>query len=337
MSDPESTSTARGHPGPDRPRICVLGSFNMDLVVRAPVYPARGQTIVGTRFGAFPGGKGANQAVAAARMGAQVAMVGAVGDDAFGREFLATLAAEHVDTSRVLVRQGVPTGVGVIVIDESPGAGAANTIVVALGANLTLTPADADAARDAIAGTDVLLMQLETPLETVTRAAQIAREAGTTVILNAAPIRPVGADLIASVDAIIMNEEEGEALCGPLPLGDAKAGAERLATIGPDCAVVTLGERGAVAAVRAEPVQVPTFAINPVDTVGAGDAFCGAFACRWAEHQIGGGRTGVDAMAVMDAMCWGCAAGAIAVTRHGAIPSLPTRAEVVAMLRQHPK
>src|SRR5262249_22888673 len=157
--------------------------------------------------------------------------------------------------------------------------------------------ADADAARSVIAASDVLLMQLENPLETVTRAAAIAREAGTTVILNAAPAQPVPSYLLADLDAIIMNEEEAQAVCVRCALDDHRAAAQTLSALGPRCAVVTLGPRGALAVVDGQPSRIEPFAAKPIDTVGAGDAFCGTFACRWAEQQV---RGGLDPMGIID-------------------------------------
>jgi ribokinase len=303
----------------------------MDLVVRAPRYPRRGENLIALSLARFPGGKGANQAVAAARLGARVSMIGAVGDDPFGREFLSLLAQEGIDATHVRVRQGEQTGVGLITIDESPGAEAANTIIVALGANASLLPADADAGAARIAEADVLLLQLENPPQTVARAAAIARDAGTTVILNAAPAQAVDTALMANVDALILNEEEARAVCPGLDVEALSAAAPAVAALGPRCVVVTLGRRGAWAVIDGEPAQVEPFAVAAIDTVGAGDAFCGAFAARWAQEQA---RGGIDRAGILDAATWGCAAGALAVTRRGAIPSLPLRNEVVDLLRR---
>lgn len=303
----------------------------MDLVVRSPRFPRPGETLAAKSFGRFPGGKGANQAIAAARTGAAVSMIGAVGDDAFGREFLETLRRDGVDVSHVRTAEDLPTGVGLIVIDEAPDAGAANTILVALGANLAVEPAHVDAARAVISRCDVLLMQLENPMPAVARAAEIARDSGATVMLNAAPAAKVPPEVLSNVDVLVMNEHEGAAMCGPLQLDEPEALAAKLATIGPEVVILTLGGAGALASVRGRAVVVPAFPVTPVDTVGAGDAFCGAFACRWAEQQVGGS---LDQIAIMDALCWGCAAGAICVTRQGAIPSLPSRSEVAERLRR---
>ncbi len=347
----------------DRPRICVLGSINMDLVVRTTRLLAAGETILGGPFEMFPGGKGANQAVAAARMGAEVVLVGRVGDDEHGRRMIDVLRGEGVDVSRVGVAAGMATGVGLITVVESavqgtshgsPAVGAEervdgedagraaapggeNTIVVASGANAAVNPADVDGARESVAHADVLLMQLEVPIETVVRAAGVARDAGTTVILNAAPGRPLPMDLLASTDVLLVNESEAAILAGPGARHNASGAGEtltRLRNTGVQTVVMTLGSRGSAYAHGAERGEAAAFAVEAVDTVAAGDAFAGTLATRWAEHQAGGGRAGLDAMAVLDILCWANAAGALACTRRGAIPSLPTRAEVVGMLRQ---
>lgn len=288
----------------------MLGSLNMDLVVRAVRLPGTGETIPGGPFETHPGGKGANQAVAAARMGAEVAMIGRVGDDEHGRRMSEALRAEGIDVSRI-APANAPTGVALITVADD----GENTIVVAGGANAVLTPEDVDAARGSIAGADVLLMQLESPLEAVVRAAALARDAGTTVILNAAPAGPLPMDLVTSVDVLVVNESEAAILAGR---GDADT-LVRLRNTGVHSVILTLGARGAAYAHGPERGEAAGFHVEAVDTVGAGDAFTGALAARWAGHQIGAQQT---------------AAGAIACTRPGAIPSLPTRAEVLDLLRR---
>lgn len=337
-----------------RARICTLGSINMDLVARAPRLPRPGETLLGSAFSTSPGGKGANQAVAAARMSADVSFIGAVGDDPHGREMLALLSSEGIDTSRILTRPGIPTGIAAITVGDD----GENTIVVAPGANATLTPADIDAARPLIAAADILLMQLEVPLDAVIRGAELAHDLGATVILNAAPAHTLPAALLANIDILVVNETEALAAAASLaaspfapsrPLDPAEpsplldeldALIARLGTLGIPAAVLTAGARGALfSRGREPPGRIPACPASPVDTVGAGDAFCGALAVRLAEHQIGGQRTaepGPDRMSIMDSVCWACAAGALATTKPGAIPSLPTRAEVIRLLRMQP-
>jgi ribokinase len=314
--------------GEDRVRICILGSINMDLVVRAPRLPGAGETVLGGPFEASPGGKGANQAVSAARMGASVSMLGRVGDDGYGRAMLATLRESGVDVSAVDSLTGEATGIALITVSAE----GENTIVVAPGANGAITPADIDAARSAINGADVLLVQLEVPTPAVLRAAQIARESGVTVILNAAPGAALPEELVLGTDVLVVNRTEGAIVAGLGASTRCEAVLARLAALGPGTVVMTLGAEGSLH-VRGSGAVHPTeaFAVEPVDTVGAGDAFCGALAVRWAEHQVGGAS--FDEMTMLDIMAWASAAGALAATRRGAIPSLPTRREVAAVLK----
>lgn len=300
-------------------RVTVVGSLNMDLVVRAPRIPRPGETIIGGEFRTVPGGKGANQAVAAARLGAQVAMVGRVGGDAFGGLLLENLAAAGVDHTFVTRDVEAATGVALIEVDDA----GQNSIVVVSGANMRLAPADVEAAAAAIGVADVLLLQLESPLETVTRAAQVAHARGVTVILNPAPARPVPAGLLGLVDVLIPNESETALLTG-LPVGDqeeAQAAAAALRRMGVATVILTLGERGALLAYEGGAELFPAFDVTPVDTTAAGDAFVGGLAVALAE-----GRP------LQEAVRWGNAAGALATTRLGAQPSLPTRQALDDML-----
>jgi len=303
-----------------RARIVVVGSLNMDLVVGAPKIPAPGETVIGGDLQTFPGGKGANQAVAAARLGAQVAMVGRVGDDAFGAQLRQTLENDGVDLAYVQTTAVTPSGVALIVVD----AAGQNSIVVASGANMRLTPADVEAAAPAIRAADVLALQLESPLETVQRAAELARAHGVTVILNPAPARPLPPELLALVDVLIPNESETAALTG-LPVTSADeltAAADCLRAQGVGAVILTLGARGALLAAEGVTRRFPAFPVDQVvDTTAAGDAFVGGLATAVAEKQP------LDA-----AIAWGNAAGALAVARAGAQPSLPTRAAVEALL-----
>jgi len=301
--------------------VAVVGSLNMDLVARAPRIPQPGETIIGRDFHTLPGGKGANQAVAAARLGAKVAMVGRVGGDAFARPLLDNLAAAGVDHTFVVQDPGAATGVALIVVD----AAGQNSIVVASGANMRLSPADVEAAETVIAAADVLLLQLETPLETVIRAAQIARAHGVTVILNPAPARPLPPALLSLVDVLVPNESETALLTG-LPLDsrarvEAAAGALRGSGVG--AVILTLGEHGALLA-QAGGVQVfPAFTVTAVDTTAAGDAFMGGLSLALAEgHSLAEG------------IRWGNAAGALAATQLGAQPSLPTRRAVEKLMTE---
>jgi ribokinase len=300
-------------------RVAVVGSLNMDLVARSPRIPQPGETIIGGDYKNVPGGKGANQAVAAARLGARVSMVGRIGRDAFGDQILGDLAADGVDTSFVLQEEGMPTGVALIVVDDA----GQNSIVVASGANMRLSPADVDAATTAIADADALLLQLESPLETVIRAAEVARDHGVTVTLNPAPARVLPVQLLAAVDVLIPNESETALLTG-MPVdsqGQAEAAAAALLQLGVGAVVLTLGSRGALLAQQGNRQLVPAFQVQPVDTTAAGDAFVAALAVALAED-----------LGIADAVRWANAAGALATTVLGAQPSLPSRAAVEQLL-----
>lgn len=298
-----------------RPRICVVGSLNMDLVIQTPELPVPGQTVLGGPFATHPGGKGANQAVAAARLGAAVAMVGCVGADAFGDALRSGLVAEGIETESVLTRDGIASGVALIAVDPR----GRNTIIVAPGANATVTVGDVRAAAGHIESADVLLLQLEVPLAVVSEAASIARSAGALVILNPAPAQPLPPDLLAHCDYLVPNELEAEVLSGIRP-ADWETGfeaAEALRGLGARAVVITLGERGALLLDEDGVARQPAFPVTAIDTTAAGDAFVGAFAA-----SIACGHP--SRLALRRA----AAAGALACTVPGAQPSLP-RAEAV--------
>ncbi len=301
--------------------VVVVGSANMDLVVATPVLPRPGETVLGDGFLAVPGGKGANQAVAAARAGADCHFLGAVGLDAFGDELKGCLAAAGVGLDG-LRRVAGPSGVALIAVD----AAAENLIVVAPGANAHFTDLDAGD-RDLIAACDVLLCQLEIPPEAVTQAALAARHGATTVILNAAPARTLPAELLAAVDVLVVNQTEATMLAGfdgagdagdsLAPVNDVPMLLDALLTRVPRV-VLTLGAAGAAYAARdGERLEVGAPPVDAVDTTAAGDAFTGAFAVAWAL-----GRP------VAEALRWACAAGAACASRWGASSSLPTQAEI---------
>ena len=299
--------------------ITVVGSLNMDLIARTPRFPQPGETIIGDEFHTAPGGKGANQAVAAARLGARVSMVGRVGRDAFAESLLNNLAAAGADHTFVIHDPEAATGVALIAVDDA----GQNSIIVASGANARLSPVDVDGAEAAIAGADALLLQLESPLETVTRAAKVACAHGVSVILNPAPARSLPGALLALVDVLIPNESETALLAG-LPVGDpaeAEAAAAALRELGVGTVILTLGERGALLAREDGEEYFPAFEVTPVDTTAAGDAFVGGFAVALAE-----GRS------LAEAVQWGNGAGALATTKLGAQPSLPTRQDLEGLL-----
>jgi ribokinase len=292
-----------GRPRSTGARVTVVGSANIDLVATGPTLPQPGETVLGHGFATVPGGKGANQAVAAARAGGSVWFVGAVGDDAFAAQLRANLVEAGVDVSRLRTVPG-PSGVALIAVDDA----AENQIVVAPGANASVTGLT-EPDRAAIAAADVLLCQLEIPLPAVVEAAAAA----SFVILNAAPVRPLPAELLDAVDLLVVNESEAAGLV------EGGAPEELLALV--PRVVVTLGAAGAAYADRAGTrLAVPAPRIEPVDTTAAGDAFCGALAVAWAE------RRPVD-----EALRWACAAGAACALRPGASTALPTRAEIDAL------
>jgi ribokinase len=297
--------------------VAVVGSVNTDLVVYAPSLPAPGQTVVGGDLATGGGGKGANQAVAAARLDADVRFVGRVGDDAFGQAARADLAAAGVAVDGLLTTPDCPSGVALIVVD----ARGQNLIAVAPGANARLTAADVEAAFAPLSECAVLLLQLEVPIEATTRAAVLAREAGLRVILNPAPAptAPLPPELLAAVDVIVPNEHEAAALTGQpvVDLASAEAAARRLGALGPRSAIVTLGERGALLLRDGAALHVPAEPVEAVDTTAAGDAFCGGLAAALAAGQeIGAAASFASRVA------------GVAVTRPGAQASMPRLAEL---------
>ncbi|MCG8353494.1 MAG: ribokinase [Chloroflexales bacterium] len=293
----------------------------MDLVIYTPRLPVPGETISGGPFATYPGGKGANQAVAAARLGAQVAMIGRVGQDAFGAAMQAAVAEAGVNVAYIDALSDVATGVALIAVETS----GQNTIIIAPGANDRLTPADIDAAADAITAANLLVLQLETPLPAVQRAAAIARSAGKTVILNPAPAQPLSSDLLELVDYLIPNEYEATILLGGGTTEDKhpieQAEALQVAT-GVSSVVLTLGAQGATLVGSATaPDAVCAHQVKAIDATAAGDAFVAAFAVALSE-----GRSPPEALR------WGNAAGALTTTRLGAQPALPSRAEIERLM-----
>jgi ribokinase len=302
-------------------KIVVVGSFVADVAFRAARLPAWGETLMGSGFALGPGGKGSNQAVAAARAGARVQMISRLGDDAFGRLARETWAADGIDASLVGTCD-VATGSAVILIDEVRGE---NAIIVVPGACFTLTPEDVETAGEAIRAAGVLLAQLELPLETVERGLRLARAAGVVTILNPAPAQALSDDVLGLVDFLIPNESEAALLTGRAveTVAQAEMAARALMGRGARNVMVTLGAQGVlVCEAGAEAVVVPECDAGAVvETTGAGDAFCGGFAAALSE-----GRT------VLEAARFGCATAGISVTRAGTAPSMPRRKEIEALL-----
>ena len=301
-------------------RVLVAGSANTDMVVRVPRIPRPGETVLGGAFAMAAGGKGANQAVAAARAGARVTFVARVGDDLFGRQALEGFAGDGIETRFVRATPGAATGIALITVDER----GENSISVASGANALLAAGDIEAAAEAFGAADIVLLQLESPLGTVEAAARAAKERGVPVVLNPAPARELGDALLSLVSVLTPNEHEAELLTGVAVRDEAGAreAARRLRARGPATVVVTLGERGVYASSEAFEGGVPAFRVDPVDTTAAGDVFNGALAVALAEKRP-----------LPDALRFAQAAAAVSVTRPGAQPSAPTRAEIEALLR----
>ncbi len=295
--------------------ILVAGSANLDFVVRAAHIPAPGETVLGREFQTFPGGKGANQAIACARAGGVATrMLLALGNDAFAEPIERSLrdAGVHLKIVRVV---GAPTGTAFICLSDD----AENAITVAPGANAQLRGDDLPG----LEHVTHLLLQLETPIASVTAMAQRARAAGVTVVLNAAPAQALPAELLDAVDVLIVNAGELAAIVAPT--GPAASMHDALARLAVPCVIVTLGERGCCARTPDGLVTQPAFPVSALDTTAAGDTFCGALVAALSEGAP-----------LADALRTASAAAAIACTRLGAQPSIPTRDEVVAFLLAHP-
>jgi len=299
------------------PDILVIGSLNADLVVRAPRFPHPGETISGEDLKIIPGGKGANQAVAAARQGANVTMLGRVGNDSFGPFLLNSLKLNQVDTSLVLTDDSA-TGTAIIVVDSN----GQNSIVLSAGANGKVSSADVDHA--SFQGFGLLLLQLEIPIPAVFRAAQRAHESGLRILLNPAPAQPLPDALISLADFIIPNETELGLLTGQ-PVNDissAEGAARVLLKRGAKNVIVTLGGNGSLVVTNHLTKHIPSFKVDVIDTTAAGDAFIGGFASALLR--------GVE---IEDAVKYANACGALATTKFGAQPSLPTREEVERFIK----
>jgi ribokinase len=299
--------------------VAILGIFVADLAFRAGRQPHMGETILGSGFKMGPGGKGSNQAVAAARAGARVSFISRLGKDAFGDIAVSTWKAEGI-TPRVALSDTDPTGAAYIFVSDETGD---NAIIVVPGAAGAISAADVEAARDAITSARVFVTQLEQPMDAARRGLEIARSAGVTTIFNPAPAAPLPADIYPLCDYVIPNETEATALTG-LPvvsLDQARAAGDALLALGARTALITLGARGALLHGKDQSVLIEAVKAGAVvETTGAGDSFVGAFAAALAD-----GRTPVDAAR------FGCAAAGISVTRPGTAPSMPQRAEIEAV------
>ena len=299
----------------DSPEIVVIGSANADLVTRVERLPAPGETVLATGYAEHPGGKGANQAIAAARLGRAVSFVGVVGDDEHGALLTEALVAEDVDVANLRRLSGVPTGRALVLVDDA----AENSIVVVSGANAEVGPDDVAAAAAALRGAAVAVAQLEIPLEAV-RAA--AGHAAGRFLLNPAPARPLDAELLDRVDVLVVNEGEFARVTGVEVGDDAEEFADRVGQAGLRCAVVvTLGGRGAMVCEDGQVTVCPAPPVTVVDTTGAGDCFVGALA-----DALARGRS------LPDALHWAVAAASLSTQSLGATTAMPTSAEVEALL-----
>jgi ribokinase len=296
-------------------KVVVVGSINMDLVIRSPRIPLPGETILGRDFKTLPGGKGANQAVAASRLGAQVEMIGCVGDDGFGRELLSILQKEGIGTQHVPLLPLTPTGIAMITVSDQ----GENTIVISSGANGKVTPEMVRQAEQSIAQADILLVQLEIPLDAVEEAVRLARRHQVTVILNPAPAQPLPKSLLAQVDILTPNETEGKLLVAQK--SDIEMNPQEiiqaLSNMGPSRILLTHGEDGVYFNDVDAVTHIPAYKVQVVDTTAAGDCFNAGLAVSLAE--------GSD---FKEAIRFAQKAASLSVTRFGAQPSLPFRSEV---------
>jgi ribokinase len=301
--------------------IVVIGSINMDLVVKTQRIPQAGETITGNHFATIPGGKGANQAAAIARLGGSVSMIGCVGEDAFGAQLRNNLAALGVDIGQVVSLDMLPTGTATIIVEES----GENRIIIVAGANGAVREQLVDQGCPLIEQALFLVLQFEIPLPTVEYALKVAKGAGVSTILNPAPALRIDPAVLPLIDYLIVNETEATYLSS-IQVDDllsAKAAAQALKQSGCGAVAVTLGEQGALVLQEGDPIHIPAPLVEVVDTTAAGDAFVGALAVSLARG-----------LSLAEASRYAVAAGSLAVTRFGAQPSLPTQDEVTSLLDQ---
>ena len=305
-----------------RPRVAVVGSFMMDLVVQCNHLPLGGQTVVGQDFVTFVGGKGSNQAIAAARLGADVSMIGRLGADGFGDELLKNLSAEGVNGQFVVRDTEMGTGVAMITVDKNGN----NTIVAVPKANMSLNPDNIDQAESEIAAADILLLQLEVNLLAVQRAAEIAKANGVPVLLNPAPVHQIPVELMNLVDIIVPNETETEFLtgCRLTDMETIKLAARHLLAESAPTVILTLGDQGALLATAEDIQLLPSYSVKAVDATAAGDAFCGTLAVSIARGD-----------SWESAVNFANAAGALTVTKLGAAPSIPMREQVIELIERN--
>ena len=304
----------------DKPRIAVVGSSNMDLVVKSPRIPAIGETILGEDFIMTPGGKGANQAVAAAKLGAEVFFVARLGDDVFGAQSLNNLNKEGVNTKYVIQTKGVASGVALITVDDAGN----NVIVVAPGANRKLSPGDVKEAESCIASSGALVAQLEVPLETVEFAGRLVHNCGVPFILDPAPAQKLGPELLKMVEVLTPNETEAQILTGVEVTDEesARMAAENLLECGVKAVILTMGTKGFLLATNDRLEFVPAIKVDAVDATAAGDAFTGGLAFGLAQGQ-----------ALFEAALFANRVAALSVTKMGAQSSMPSAEAVESFMK----
>ena len=301
-------------------RVAVVGSLNIDLVVGLDRMPQAGETVFGSSLERHPGGKGLNQAVAAARLESEVHMIGAVGDDGSGDWLLDVVRREGIQSDGIATAPGT-SGTALIEVDSS----GQNRIIVIPGANDQVDPGAVAAHLKSLKAVDVVLTQGEVPIEVMAAAADAGKKIGAQVIVNPAPVRDYPKELLKNVDVLVPNEHEANEITG-LPVGnmvDAVEAAQQLQDMGPTCVIITRGEKGAVWSSPEGSGQTAAFKVTAVDTVAAGDAFCGALAAGLARG-----------LSMAEALRWGSAAGALAATGRGAVPSLPALGAVTDLLER---
>lgn len=296
-------------------KIVVIGSLNMDLVVKAERAPRAGETVRGNEFLTIPGGKGANQAAAIARLGGQVTMVGRVGQDAFGERLKKNLDDLGVDTGHIRNDSQVATGVALIIVENT----GENRILIVPGANGRVDGSDVQVAVSALRGANLLVLQLEIPMNTVSQCVEMAAQMGIPVLLNPAPAAPLKDELLAKISYLVLNESEAEGLSGIAVTNQesAEKAGHALIERGVKNVVVTLGSQGALLVTPQEVKYLPAFEVRAVDTTAAGDAFIGGFAVSC-----------IQSLPLGECVRFGNAAGALAATKFGAQTSLPYRREV---------
>jgi ribokinase len=306
----------------DVPRVVVVGSSNTDFVLRVPHLPGRGETVLSTDLSVGGGGKGVNQAVAAARLGAHVTLVARVGDDVTGRKALHDIKHEGVEVRDIRLTRSGSSGIAMILVDPA----GENMIAVAAGANLALSPADIVRAESAIKMSDCVLIQLEIPLESVVAAASMARRHAVRVVLNPAPAAKLDPSLLAMVDVLTPNTSEAASLANETVANPAEAAraAQRLCDLGARAVVITMASQGALVFAQGEAVLIPAFRVKEVDSTAAGDAFSAALAVALARG-----------LSLIEAAQQASAAGALTVTKLGAMASLPSEAEIREFLASY--